>query len=322
MVTMKLSSKESDILACMGTRADLSIAQVRKETGLREHTIRYALHSLQRRQLMSRAVYINLPALGYTMHNIFFSVSAEQKSVLDKLITELMRIPEVVWVAELGGDYQYAIDLAVKGTHEVPRILERLSKQFGNIFFDKAVSVQYGSWMYPRAYLSGKSFKAAPLRSYRPERLFEIDELDDKILRGISQFPQLSHRQLALKLSVPLSTLELRLAKLRAGGVLTGAFFALDCGAVGFQSFKLLVFGKGMNHRLGIEVQRFAATHPNVVSLFEYCGAWDFEITVEVPEARTVTHLVRELYQAAGSDINTIKVLTLFAHRKSTPYPV
>ena len=74
---MKLTDKERKVLACVELQADMPIDQVRKQSGLRDHTIRYALKRLEERGIIQKIPVVNLSVMGFTMHNIFFSLSAE-----------------------------------------------------------------------------------------------------------------------------------------------------------------------------------------------------------------------------------------------------
>ncbi len=313
---MKLTDKERVVLAAAELQVEAPMPLLRKETGLREHTIRYALRRLIQREVATPIPLVNLQILGHTIFNIFFSVGAEKRSARQGLLKALIDAPEVVWVGEFGGEYQYGI--AVVGTHigTALDLLAQLSKKYQNVFFEKSVAIQSSVTVYHRKYLSSKRFSVKPLTCRYTREIVEIDDLDRKILTGLASHGQDSHRQIALKLHIPLSTFELRVTKLKEAGVIVGQILAVNCAAFGMQGYKLLVYAKGMNLELARGLGRFCEQHRNVVYLIECIGSWDFEVGVEVTHPQEVTEIVQELYEEFGSLVHTIRLLNKFSDVK------
>lgn len=99
---MKLSQKEADILGCIELRGEIAVEDIRKETGYREHTIRYCLKRLKDRGIIRKSPFVNVSMLGYGMHNVFFSVGSENNRLKSQLTKALIDTPEVLWLAEMG----------------------------------------------------------------------------------------------------------------------------------------------------------------------------------------------------------------------------
>jgi DNA-binding Lrp family transcriptional regulator len=314
---MKISEKEATILASAELRVNAPISVLRKESGYREHTIRYALRSLLNRGVITPIPFINLHRLGYTIYSLFFTVGGEKRGAHDALIRSLIAAPNVLWVGEFGGEFQYGVGFGTKRLNGLIEFLTVISQKHGAIFHDKAVSVQISSTVFPRRYLSSKRFSVKPLTvTFDKREPVPVDELDEKILSGLTTYGSLSHRQLALKLQVPLSTLELRLRKLRDQGVIAGDIYSVDAGRFKMESFKLLVYTKGLDSELTGRLHAFCASHRNITVLIDCLGSWGYEINVEVERPEEVSRIIQELYENFGSSIHTIKTLTKFRYPK------
>jgi DNA-binding Lrp family transcriptional regulator len=314
---MKISEKEATILASAELRANAPISVLRKESGYREHSIRYALHSLHKRQVITPIPFINLHLLGYSIYHLFFTVGGEKRGQQDALIKSLVSSPSVLWVGEFGGEFQYGVGVCGKRLPPLIEFLTTLSSKHGAIFHDKAVSLQVSSTIFPRRYLSNKRFSVSPITvTFDKKEVVDIDALDSKILSGLTTYGHLSHRQLALTLQVPLSTLELRLQKLRARGVIAGDIYAVDAAKFNMESFKLLVYTKGLDAELSSRMFNFCARHKNVTTLIDCIGTWGYEVNVEVVRAEEVTRIIQDMYEHLGSSIHTIKTLTKFRYPK------
>jgi len=318
---MKLSEKERDILAFTHLQANVSIDEIRKATGYRNHTIRYTLKSLQDKRIISQKnPYINNSLLGYNHHNIFFSLNTENEQIKDQILEDLKKSKSVVWLAELGGDYQYAIDICARHVYKIRDLMNELMSKHGSIFFEKAVSFQFSAMSVPRTYLSDE-FKVKPLMSYPSEEIVKIDKLDHEILKNLTQVGDMSHRALAQKMNVPLSTLKLRISKLEEKKVIAGYYYGLNVSYFGMQTYKLLIYTKSISKDLKDKIVDFAIKHRNISSFFECFGSWDYEINCEVEYQEEVIKIRQGIYDLLGEQVQSIKVMPKFRDLKWLNFP-
>ena len=314
---MKLSDKEANVLAAVELRADAPMALLRKESGLREHTVRYALRSLIERKVITPLPFINLHRLGLTIYSIFFTVGGEKRGSHDALIRSLIAEPVVLWVGEFGGEYQYGVGVAAKRLSDLTVFLDALSKKHGAIFHDKAISVQISSTVFPRRYLSARKMTTKPITvTFDQREPVQLDVLDQKVLSALTSYGNLSHRQLALMIQVPLSTVELRIKKLKEHGVIAGEIYNVDAAKFEMESFKLLVYTKGLDSTLTGKLADFCRTQPNITTLIDCIGSWGYEINAEVRRPEELSRIIQQIYEHFGNSIHTIKTLTKFSYPK------
>lgn len=318
---MKLSDKESAVLASIELDVEKPIEKIRKETGLREHTIRYAIHSLKERGIILPCPFIDINALGLTIFNIFFSTGLQSSKAKDELAKYIIANKSVVWFAEMGADYPYGIGMVASQIQEAGAFMKALSQKFPGVFYEKALSAHYSSCWFPRRYLGASSSNAKPLISQAPKSIYKTDELDEKVLSGLANIPHKSRRELAQKLGTPLSTLELRISKLEAAGVLAGYYYGVDATKFGMLPYKLIVYAKGVAPELTQKLIEFARSSIWTVHLIECLGSWDYELNVEVKRPEDVVGITQSLYDFCGSRISSIKTLPVFKHLKFSTYP-
>jgi DNA-binding Lrp family transcriptional regulator len=318
---MQLSEKERKVLSSIELNADKSIDLIKKETGYREHTIRYTLHRLLSKGVIKPFTVINRTALGFVEYNIFFSTGSLSQKDRNDFLRALMKEDSVTFVAAMGADFPFGIGVVSKDPFEVRELLNKLSKTFHGMFFEKSVSTQFSVTIYPRGYLTGKQSKTAPFKIDKAKTI-EIDDLDDKILSAVAHIPFRSNRELAQKLGLPLSTLEFRLKRLKEKNVILGSLYAVDPSKIGMHIFKLIVYARGIDPELNLQLHKFCLSNPYCTLLFECFGSWDYEINVEVESPEIVVGIVQELYDTCGQRINTIKVLSKFRNLKDVSYPL
>lgn len=323
---MKLSEKESSVIGAVELKPDISLKSIRRSTGLREHTIRYALKRLEDRKVITKIPLVNLHRLGLITFNVFFSLSAHKREARQAVLKFLNDSPEVVWIGEFGGEFQYGIALVSKSAARVTSFLREVAIRFPNAFFEKELSLQSACTIFPRRYISGTSRKsgANPIRLAHDGADSEttaLDELDDRLLSAMATDGSASHRQLAERLKIAASTIDLRVKKLVERKIIAGYIYAVDPGLFEMQQFKLLIYAKGINPELTKSLTAFCAAQINVPSLIECSGSWDYEIGIDVKNAELVSFFVQELYEHFGTVINTVKILTRFRDSKTRWYP-
>lgn len=320
-MNIKLSEIEARILRCTELRADMSIENIRKETGYREHTIRHSMKRLREREIVRLLPFINLHVLGYVLHNIFFSLENRKQNIRGAFIKELLAMKKIMWVAELGGDFQYGIEIAAQNFFEVRDVLNTLSEKFGNIFLGKSVASQFSVTLLSRGYISDEKSLASPLSMDHCGTTVIIDELDHKILAALTSMPEESHREIVRRTQIPLATFERRIKKLRESQVLLGYFYVVNPAQFSAQSFKIVVFGKGISRTFSKMLLLFAANHPNIVSFIQSFGSWDYEIGIEVFKPQDAMRICNEIYEKFGDSINALKILPKFRDLKNQLYP-
>ncbi|MCB0340056.1 MAG: Lrp/AsnC family transcriptional regulator, partial [Bdellovibrionales bacterium] len=88
---MRISEKEMRLLACVELQAQLSVKEIAVETGMRQHTVRYLLHKLMDRGILSRKrPIVSNEDLGFVYYTIFFSLTLEEECSKSKLIKLLI----------------------------------------------------------------------------------------------------------------------------------------------------------------------------------------------------------------------------------------
>lgn len=320
---MRLSDHEKLVLAAAELLADAPATTLQKATGLRQHTIRYSLSRLRQRQIIRQIPLINPFIFGLQLYNIFFSIGAERRTQREAFIKMLAMEPEVTWIGEFGGEFQYGIAVMARSMGAVVDLMNRLAKRYEKIFFDKSISLQYATTVYHRKYLTSKVLRIRPrrLESSANSPVIHLDDLDRKILQALTESDDMSLRKVAQKVGIAHSTFQLRLNKLSEVGAIVGSILVIDTAAFDVQGFKLLLYARGLSYELDQALQKFCAQHPNVIYLIECLGSWDFEIGVEVMHAEEVSEIIQQLYDNFGEQLRAIKVLSKFRDLKVKWFP-
>lgn len=319
---MNWSEKERILLAAIQFRADATVPELSRVTGLREHVIHYQLARFRAAGLIRRWAFLDMFALGYEEYEILFSLAAPSKRLKTELLTALRQHPQVVWLAELGGDYQYGITIYAAGAQAAADFMKKIAQQFGNIFCRKSMAAIISFTILAKKYLSRLAVDPEhALVSLRDTgSRFELDDTDRRILPALFR-PELdSDRALAQATGLPRATLEYRLKKLERAKVIQSYIYHISAAKLGLQLFKLLVFVRGVQPDLEAALFGFCRRHKHVTNFTHCLGSWDYEIGMDVPEAPQATAVVEQLYEKFGQAINDIQVLPVFSQTNSSNF--
>ena len=314
---MKLLTRDLAILSTVELRADNSYQQISKLTGYRSHIVRYTLNKLLKLGVISQArPIVANEALGYFFTTLFFSLSSRRQKRKEELVDFLTSNPKVSWIFELGGDFQYGASFKVKHISEIRGFLELLSRKFGNIFFEKALSSQFSFTYFGRRYLSTARTKKKAIVFSVDDPQQQIDQVDSLIISGLTDENYASRIELARKIDIPVATFERRRLELESRGIIKGYFHWVDPEKLGVHSFIIMVFTQGIGLGLKERLRECAESESSVVYMTECMGQWDFELGVEVKEAKEITSVTEKLYDLFPEEIRSIRVIPIISYIK------
>jgi len=320
-----LSDKEKHIITVTESDARLSAKEIAEECGMSEASIRYHIRSLIERRIIRCTPLINIKNSGYSYFSVYFSLIKQGGTHEKKLLKALIDSPICVWLSEMGGEYQYGIELCVPNVYVVDKFLNDLCSILKIQFFHKLVASQVALHYWGRSYLdSDEQIERVSHRvayDYNAEALVDLDDTDRLLLANMSQDHFYSRRNLAKNLNLPLSTVDLRVKKLEERGVICGYVYEVDPAAIGRQEYKLLLHTRGTDAKLEAALDAFGRSYPGMVRMYSCLGPWDYDIVVDVKEGREVGQITRDLYNQFKDHINTIKVLPKYNQMKAAQVP-
>lgn len=320
---VQLTEKEKIILHAIEHQAMIPIPSIAKQTRLKAHTVRYHIANLKERNIiLGKAPFINPYPLGFTDYTFYFSLAASSARKSHELLTMFKEQEGVTWVATLGGEFQAGVAICARRIENVSALLGSVSKKFGDVFFQKSMSVRTRFVAFGRKYL-GSTAKSLVLFAVelKGQGGSTIDETDHKLLGALSNLEFVSQRQLARAVGLPFSTVERRIDNLKKAGILLGYIYRYRLVDTGLQTYRLLISTRGLAAGLSDRLFAFAADHPHILHYIECMGAWDYEMSAEVERPADVNGIIRQLYEEFGSDINSVKFLQIFEHLKYSAYP-
>ncbi len=107
----------------------LDVPALAKITGLKTHTVSYALKRVFEKKVARPFVLYNIHRVGLTDYCVFFNVQGNSKKVRDTVLSYCVNSTQTAYVAELTGKYQYTVSIMAYSIFEVERFFDGLIKR-------------------------------------------------------------------------------------------------------------------------------------------------------------------------------------------------
>lgn len=310
-----LTEEERLVIAALQNRAELSLKEQSTLVGIPEHRLRRIFERLRSRQiLLGRSPLINPFRLARLGGALYFATRALSQKKRDSLNEALCSLDSALYSARTGGEYDYLISFMLTSYENLYDMLMTIGREHGDIFSKKMVVMTTRLNSYSRKHLLPTAASLPTLHYALDDKPVAIDELDEQILRSLSDLEFHSHRKIAESLGIHHTMVERRVARLKKNGVILGMIYRFDLSAAGFSSYRLLVSLHGMRPDTHVRFRKYAARHPNIVRCIETIGAWDFELDIEVSSAHAISEVIQDIQSSFEKELSQIQTLQLFRH--------
>jgi DNA-binding Lrp family transcriptional regulator len=320
-LNVTLTPQERKVLSAAQTDWRLDVPAIVKLTGLRAHSVTYALKRLHEKKVMRPFVMYNIHSLGLTDYCVFFNVQGSGTRIRDTVLKYTVESAQTAYVAELSGRYQYTASIMATSIFEVEEFFDGLARRLKQPSLDLSFAIRAQWSILPIKYLDPLAARLKPLTRTKTASRTSVDTLDDALLSMLSRKPDISWSKLAHAIGVPHSTVRYRIDSLVNRGVIIGFPYVTDGARIGRHPFRILIVARGINEALREALFSFASSH-RLATMFVRClGAWDFEINYDLEDLSQGGEVVQELYDHFGDWIQSTTTVTELWVPKAHEWP-
>lgn len=306
------------ILSAAQLHAEKSLRQIAQQTRLPTHTVQYWINRLVEQDIIRRGVVVNPVRIGESRYGFFFSIDPRGLKHKAKLLKFLSSHERVIWYAELGAEFQFGATLIARSGIEIQDFLIDLEKKAGMTLIRKAINLLNDFTMLEKSYLYGNRNLASreKLLVGAAQSVIEVDAIDRKILSVINEFS--SHLEITRKTGIARQTVDSRVQKLRAQGVILRDVFYINASRLGYHVFRILVTLLNQQALVWSKFCSICEAQPHVVNYTRCVGSWDGEVVVEAQDSAQVAQIVSDLAAKLDGDILDIRIVPILGQRTST----
>ena len=312
----KLSDKEREVLACVDLGARQTPSEIARQTGMRIHSVRYALDALKSRLGLVPYCWPHPYKLGMIPYRIFCNIATAKDGERRAFLQWLRACPTVTWLGEFSGLFHYGIAVQTPSIDDLKDFLEQIDDRFGELRVRKTISVLTQLSFLRMKFMSRRKFSPELLEYRSTNQRYAFDDKDRTLLEALRANPLHSTRELAQQTGLPASTIAYRLAAFEKENLILGYFYQFDHAMLGLQSYLLLISAGGVGGHIYDQLRKFALTHPHVV-MFGHCiGSWDFELQLLIQHPKQLVEVEQAIHNLCGGAVNEISSLNWISDLK------
>jgi Lrp/AsnC family transcriptional regulator for asnA, asnC and gidA len=321
----KLDIKDRRILYEIERNSRQTDSDISRIIGTSKQVVRYRIANLIKRGIIKTfQTSINLSKLGLNVYgNIYFKLQNITPEREQEIIHYLIGLPEVVYLASIGGQYEISIVLFARTLPEFMKKLNQITSKYPDNLNNRTIALRIATQKFNKEYLlegkekkikTEKKFILLEEDAYQQQQ--ELENIDLEILKLLTKNSRTSLVEMSKITKKPVSTLHFHLKKLITSKVISGFPALLDLKKINIQNYKMFIFLTDQSEKIEKKLYQFCENHPNITWFFKTLAEWTHEIRIEVENQEKYQNIVKQIRYNLGNSIGKIETISIFNEYK------
>lgn len=317
---IKLDLKDRKLLTLLDENSRYSNSQLAKKVSLSKPAVEYRIQRLIKNNVIfSFYTIIDFTKLGYSQYKLYFKFQNTFLEDEQKIISYWFKDTNAIWIAQIRGHWDLAVSIIAKNNYEFGQILSRFMQKFSKFILQKDVLLTEYSPFYSRAHLAETTKKEFIYGI--PSETVELDSVDKKILKELSNKARISIVELAEKTSLSRDIIMYRIKKLTKEGVIAQYKCYLNLENLNIKHYKVIFRMKNFSPAEEKRIQEYAARHRQSTQLLKLIGSYDLEIEFETQSEDELYSILNEIKQKFASIIRDFDIIRITKTYKLDFFP-
>jgi len=318
---MKLLQVHRDVIRCISHRATLSVHELGTLLPYKAHVIRRSLDQLLEKKVIKKSVMCNFYRLGYTPHNLHFSLATRDPKKKKAILDHIIRHPQISWCGGITGELPYEVTFLARDLSEIGNFFDQLSDRHGPIFEKKKIGSEMCHNYFGPKYISSTPIPIPTLTLEEPSEKIELDHVDCTLMYYLCFDGDIRLADMAKKLGLGISTLTYRKKRLCDIGVLLSEVYFVDRDRFVPINFNVMLSTTVSDSRFREALATFCKNDPHFFCCHRCIGNWDYKINIQGEELASTTAAIERLKDTFGENIASLDVVTVVRHYKDAFFP-
>ncbi len=302
----KLDKKDLEILRILNEDFRASFSKIAKKVALSKNSTRLRFQKLKS-LMLNNTVGIDNKLLGYTLVKIFYSIDYFDEIIENKIVGELEKHRNVVYVARYYGHYNLEIAIFVHDFDELNYQIKSFNEKFAKFINEKEIEIIVKEFFFRNSFLYEGGFPKALKVAYEKKKQ-AISNTDKNLLRLLRKDPRMSIVDLSSKSSLNPRTVIEHLKSLEKSGIIIGYFMKIDNTKFNLNAFKLLV--QITNRMDESKFEEYLSSLKSLKHFSRFLGLWDYEIDVLYPSVLELQQQIEILKMEFPKQIKKIEIIS------------
>ncbi len=237
---------------------------------------------------------INVGNLGLSTYYVFLQLEKISKEEEKKLLEKIYSLDSIGWLVSCIGKWDVILNINEEYILNFGKTLNQIIRICGNHLYEYKFTILSEAEHLGYKFLVGKSY-SRPLYQGEREKIFKLDILDEKILRGLSQDARVNLVNLSQRTKIPVHVLNYRLKKLIRNGIIEGFKPKLNINKLGYQWHLLLIKLSVTNENRRKALIEFCKFHKDIYYMTSTIGDYNFMLDVHIKSAEELKSILTEI---------------------------
>ncbi|MBI2631387.1 Lrp/AsnC family transcriptional regulator [Candidatus Pacearchaeota archaeon] len=318
---MKTDIKDQKLMYWLDQNSRATNKELGKKVGISEQAIGYKLKRLEEKGAIKRYVtFVNTPALGYIHYKVLLRLHNTDVKKEKEIIIFLVKNKNIRWVVSCSGKWDINFSILAKSAEDFTTIYRDIEKKIGDYISEKSVSILIKSPGLTKEYLLGMS--EAKIRLYGEKKAEkELDTIDKKILKSISQNSRKNIVEIAEEINSTIDVVRYRLKKLEETKIISGYTVQLGFDKIGVLRYSVFFSLHKMSDEIERKMFEFAQRQNNIVFMLILIGTYDLSLELEVPSYQVLESIIKKFREEFANNISDFEIIFNTDEFKYNFYP-
>lgn len=294
---LKLDRRDLELLYCLDIDATSPSSAIAKRLRISKEAVLYRLKRLERLGvILSYNAVIDHSALGYPIGGGFrIKFQYCNQKIEDEIIGYFKSKDNVWWLISRSGDYDLGVAIWARDIHEFYCFFDEFLGKHRQHVSDIKPRIYHKTYQYTRAYLAPGKVRPEneqPIVCWNAPRK-PYDQTDYSILKVLSTNARMPVVEIARELELTPAVVKYRIKKMEKQGIILGYKAILSLEKLGYYWYKIELSLNDFSRKKALFA--YCRAHPNVVYAYEAVGGEDFEMEVEVKDARELLAIINDI---------------------------
>ncbi|MDP2750679.1 MAG: Lrp/AsnC family transcriptional regulator [Nanoarchaeota archaeon] len=288
-VHAELSKKDREIINILTMNSRTPLSQIAKYLKTSAEVINYHYNGLRKRNIITDAfTFIDPKVLGIQRYCVYLQFHALSQERMKNIIEDFLSNKHVNWVIETGGKWEFILMFETLNQNKYDEILDSITSPIKDYLNDYSVvtvkSFIHKSQRYIKGLKSEEEYRNRIKFPYDKELKSkkavpaEIDEKDIWLLKLIHEDSRLTLTDLGEKLNLSRHSVDYRIKKLIAAGIIKSFLIRLNYHLLDFQYTTIMIKFRSISKNRMREFLNHIYADERFYALMEQIGMWDLSL--------------------------------------------
>lgn len=317
---VKLSIKDRRIFRELDRNARSPISIIARKVGLSKEVVNYRIKRLlDIRFITGFNTILNINKIGWNMFHVFIKLKSIDSNKENKILDFFIKHPNVSCVKKCLGNYDIVLKIFAKDLIELDSIMKEIGKRYENSIDNYITDFIVQESAVPFSLLYGE----ADIQKLEPksEKTAELNHLEARILKELSNNARMSLADLSSKLKAPRDTIKYHIKKLEKNNIVSKYRPSIWPERTGYNYFLVTLKTEKISEEIEKGFELFLLNYPNVTYFYRTIGNNDIQIEIRAKTTEKLNEIILKIREILGDNLKHYEALMVLKEPKFTYAP-